>query len=149
LKKEKFRSCREQSQRARLFYEVFPIVKDSIAEPGFTWLEIALHAEAKGRSTGDRAADQRMKNQLLRLANFLVRTSRPDAFLTYDLSAQYYSLLPPALDQPISQARVFRSLSLTFLGLAPYMQPDRLKWLAELEERLSSHQVSRIKIAEA
>jgi hypothetical protein len=141
------RRLRESARRARVFYEIFPVLTYQPLDSPFDWFEVALHAEADIQKPLDCPESLDAIAVLKELAEFLAGRTPEDGHCERHLSTWYYTAQPPAAGEALSATRLFRSLSLVVLNVPPYRTGEQPPLLAELRTQLQELNISQIKVA--
>ncbi len=138
---------RESARRARVFYEIFPVLTYQSSDAAIDWFEVALHAEADAYNPLDGPEGRESTVVLKELAELLARHLPAEGSCDQSLSAWYYTAQPPAAGKPLSATRLFRSLSLMVFNMPPYRRIEQPPLLAKLIKQLEKLDIARIEIA--
>ncbi len=118
-----------QAPPERLFYQIFPVRAFQPEDEPLTWFEVALHAEADPETPPGSEDDNESISTLKSLAEFLATTRPADVHCDLNVTPWYYTAQPPK-GGDLHSTRLFRSLSVAFLNMAPYRKPDDSPLLA-------------------
>jgi len=135
---------REASRRARVSYEIFPVLPYHSEAAPIDWFEVALHAETDVRKPLDRQESSEAVAVLTDLAEFLTRHIPADGAFELDLSAWYYTAQPPPAADSLCAPRLFRSLSLVLFNIPPYRNHEEPPLLGVLRTQLQTLDISCI-----
>ena len=138
---------RESARRARVFYEIFPLLTYQPLDSPVDWFAVVLHAEADVQKPLDCSESLDAIAVLRELAECLAGRVPEDGCRKRHLPIWYYTAMPPGAGEALSATRLFRSLSLAVFNVPPYRKDDQPPLLAELKTQLQTLNISQIEVA--
>jgi hypothetical protein len=138
---------RQKARTARVCYDIFPVLICQDPDAPVDWFEIALHAEVDAREPLDGPERREAIAVLHEIAEFLAQRIPADEAIDLHLSPRYYTAQPALAGEPLSLARLFRSLSLEVCNLPPYLKSEEPPLLSELKNQLQQLEISRVEAA--
>ncbi len=134
---------REKARRARIGYEIFPVLTGDLADEPARWLEIALHAEVDTNTPLDCRDAEEAIGPMREVAEWLAKRIAAHTSCEWKLSCWYYTARPPLEGEGPGATRLFRSLSLVVLN-PPWGHPARSSLLADLCAELEQLEIFRL-----
>lgn len=133
-------ALRHKLRRARVFYQIFPVLTFQPSDAVVDWFEIALHAEVQLREQPGQDAVA----VLTEVAELLIGQPAIEGACGRSLSSWYYTAHPQPLGEAPSEIRLFRSLSLVMSNVPPYRKHDEAPLLAVMRGQLEALGIPRI-----